>query len=308
MKPRVHDAGPFRIHVVSQMTGVPEPTLRAWERRYGVPRPARTDAGYRLYGEEEVAAVMRMRDLCNGGMSAAEAAQRVSAGSSQARASTSPADAFAAAAQAIVEATARFDDRALDEALASLTLLGPPREAAERALVPALHKIGDLWEEGTMSVAHEHFASQRIGGHLRTLLRLRAPGPGRRPRVIVAAWADDEHDVATLVVALAATDFAEPVVLGARTPPVAIAAAIRAVAPDAVMLSVTIPPPRDRGRTLVDAYADACGDVPWIVGGAGSAPIAERVAERGGTAVGVDLAAGVRALAGFARRTKRTAG
>jgi hypothetical protein len=29
--------GPFRIHTVAELTGVPEPTLRAWERRYGIP-------------------------------------------------------------------------------------------------------------------------------------------------------------------------------------------------------------------------------------------------------------------------------
>lgn len=308
MKSPGPDGGPFRIHVVSEMTGVPEPTLRAWERRYGVPRPARTDAGYRLYGEEDVAAVMRMRDLCSGGMSAAEAAQRVAASAPGARRAKTETDPFAAAASAIVDATARFDDRALDEALASLTLLGPPREGAERALVPALHRIGELWKEGTLSVAHEHFASQRISGHLRTILRLRTPGPGRHPRALVAAFADEEHDVATLVVALAATDFAEPVVLGARTPPVAVGPGIRAVGPAAVLLSVTIPPPRERGRILVDAYAEACGRVPWIVGGSGSTALADRVVERGGIAAGEDLAAGIRALAAAVRGVRRTAG
>ncbi len=308
MRSRTLDAGPFRIHAVAQMTGVPEPTLRAWERRYGVPRPSRTDSGYRLYGEEEVAAVAKMRDLCSGGMSAAEAAQRVKAGVVQPRSRRKDTDPFVAAAASIVDATARFDERALDSALASLTLLGPPREGAERAIVPALHRIGELWEGGTMSVAHEHFASQRISGYLRTILRLRAPAAGRHPRVLVAAWADEEHDVATLVVALAVTDFTEPVVLGARTPPLAVGAAVRAVSPAAVLLSVTIEPARERSRHLTDAYAEACGEVPWIVGGAGSSAIAERVVERGGIVVGEDLAAGVRELSSIVRRTKRHAG
>ncbi|RYG79508.1 MerR family transcriptional regulator, partial [bacterium] len=67
--------GPFRIQAVSERTGVPEPTLRAWERRYGVPRPTRTAAGYRLYGPEHIAQVLEMQRLCDGGMAASDAAR-----------------------------------------------------------------------------------------------------------------------------------------------------------------------------------------------------------------------------------------
>lgn len=37
------------IKRAAELTGVPEHTLRAWERRYGLVAPARTDGGYRLY-------------------------------------------------------------------------------------------------------------------------------------------------------------------------------------------------------------------------------------------------------------------
>ena len=70
-------AGPLRIHAVAELTGVPEPTLRAWERRYGIPCPERTSSGYRLYGAREVDEVRRMKELCEAGMAAAEAAALV---------------------------------------------------------------------------------------------------------------------------------------------------------------------------------------------------------------------------------------
>jgi DNA-binding transcriptional MerR regulator len=65
----------YRIHWVAEQTGVPEATLRAWERRYQVPTPARTPSGYRVYSRQDVDAVKRMRELCDSGMSASEAAQ-----------------------------------------------------------------------------------------------------------------------------------------------------------------------------------------------------------------------------------------
>ena len=49
--------GRYRIQSVAEMTGVSAATLRAWERRYGVPTPSRTASAYRLYGDEDVALV-----------------------------------------------------------------------------------------------------------------------------------------------------------------------------------------------------------------------------------------------------------
>ncbi|MCB9646972.1 MAG: MerR family DNA-binding transcriptional regulator [Deltaproteobacteria bacterium] len=61
------------------MTGVPTATLRAWERRYGVPTPDRSANRYRLYGEGEVAAVRAMARRLAEGMAASEAAAWVRA-------------------------------------------------------------------------------------------------------------------------------------------------------------------------------------------------------------------------------------
>ena len=40
----------YRIGLTTQITGIRPETLRAWERRYEVVKPIRTDAGDRLYG------------------------------------------------------------------------------------------------------------------------------------------------------------------------------------------------------------------------------------------------------------------
>jgi len=43
---------PVRIGELSRRVGVSPGTLRAWERRYGVLSPIRTESGYRLYSDE----------------------------------------------------------------------------------------------------------------------------------------------------------------------------------------------------------------------------------------------------------------
>ena len=46
------------IGSLARRTGVPVDTLRAWERRYGVLRPERTDGGQRRYGDRDVERVL----------------------------------------------------------------------------------------------------------------------------------------------------------------------------------------------------------------------------------------------------------
>ena len=75
--PDERDVGRYRIQAVAEMTGVSAATLRAWERRYGIPSPSRTASAYRLYSDRDIALVRQVRELCEGGMAPSQAAQVV---------------------------------------------------------------------------------------------------------------------------------------------------------------------------------------------------------------------------------------
>uniref|UniRef100_UPI00056C3EFA MerR family transcriptional regulator n=1 Tax=Pseudomonas chlororaphis TaxID=587753 RepID=UPI00056C3EFA len=47
----------FPIREVSRLTGINPVTLRAWERRYGLIQPTRTESGHRLYSMHDVETV-----------------------------------------------------------------------------------------------------------------------------------------------------------------------------------------------------------------------------------------------------------
>ncbi|HEY0937894.1 MAG TPA: MerR family transcriptional regulator, partial [Trebonia sp.] len=47
-------AGGLTIGELAARTGVPAPTLRSWENRYGFPRPQRMAAGHRRYHERDI--------------------------------------------------------------------------------------------------------------------------------------------------------------------------------------------------------------------------------------------------------------
>lgn len=276
--------GKYRIQTVAEMTGVTAATLRAWERRYGIPVPERSDSSYRLFSDHDVAAIRRLKELCDGGMAPAEAAKLV-ARIEEASNTPVEGDPYSRACESILRAVLDFDPKALERAVRGVMFLGSATTVYTRVLAPVMRDVGDAWHEGTLSIAQEHMAAEMLGASARDMLRLIDPMPDARP-AIVACFADEDHTLALYGVALALIQAGlNPLVLGARTPPSAIRHAVESIQPALVALSVTLAPPALRSRELVDAYALAVANVPWIIGGAGSEPLREAVEQAGGMVV-----------------------
>lgn len=276
-------AGRYRIHAVAEITGVPEATLRAWERRYAVPIPVRTPSGYRLYSPKDVELVKRMRELCAAGMAPVDAAKLV-AESGQPRATSTelPSDPYQALAQRIADATRRMDPTAIEAEVRLAMTLGDAATVVERAFCPALLEIGRDWEAGVISVGHEHLASEILAIATRDLLRLLGPS---RPvgEVVLACFAEEEHALPLYAAAFRFVEWGyRPHVLGARTPPAGLGAAVREIEPAFVGLSLTIAPPLARVEELLEQYAAQIPGQLWGVGGAAASDVRPLVEARGG--------------------------
>jgi MerR family transcriptional regulator, light-induced transcriptional regulator len=59
----------YPIREVSQITGVNPVTLRAWQRRYGLIKPERTQSGHRLYSEDDIQLIQQILNWLNKGVS-----------------------------------------------------------------------------------------------------------------------------------------------------------------------------------------------------------------------------------------------
>jgi DNA-binding transcriptional MerR regulator/methylmalonyl-CoA mutase cobalamin-binding subunit len=282
--------GPYRIQVAAEISGVPSATLRAWERRYGVPVPRRTAAAYRLYTHEDVAQIQRMRELVEAGVSPAEAARvvlgsPVEGATPAARAVSPPVlddamlDGLGTAQQRILEATARWDAAAIDAELARLSMLLDAQTLYENIVSPVIVEVGERWARGEMSIAHEHLLSERVEITLRAALRALEHPDG--PVVVIACVDAELHVLGALGAALHfASQGARIVMLGAMTPPSAIADAVRGTRPRLVGLSMSLPPAT--APELFSAYAKACAGTPWVVGGAASAELRAEIEDAGG--------------------------
>ncbi|MBN2646413.1 MAG: MerR family transcriptional regulator [Thiotrichales bacterium] len=58
----------YPIREVSRLTGINAITLRAWERRYGLVEPVRTESGHRLYTDEHIEVIKRAVELTRQGV------------------------------------------------------------------------------------------------------------------------------------------------------------------------------------------------------------------------------------------------
>lgn len=278
----MNDTGRYRIQAVSELTGIPAPTLRAWERRYGIPAPSRTRSAYRLYSEHDLEVIRRLRDLIDQGTAPAEAAALLQRAEAPRPAPEPEADAFDQARARIVAAAARLDPPALEQAIQWATTLGPASAVFSRALGPAMREVGDRWHAGEVTVDQEHLASELVGRTCRQLLRLVQPEHAERS-ALLACFAHEDHALALYGVAFRLVQWGfSTLILGPRTPPEAAGHAVRVLDPALLGLSVTVAPAPGAARGLVDAYARAAGEVPWVVGGAGAEALRRQVERRGG--------------------------
>ena len=263
----------YRINTVAEMLGISAANLRAWERRYGVPNPHRGKNDYRLYSHRDIFILKKMKALCNQGYSPSEASKIAlhpvaeglfSPPREPLRIHTS--------LQSIIKATHEFDPLTLDRELAQAIYLGSAWEVYEHVFEPALLSIGEAWRDDLKYVAHEHMLSQAIKGVLTNLLKMIRP-PKPRKKVLCACVASELHDIPLSALALRTSHAGHlPIILGANTPPQAIANAVEHLQPDLIVLSATTVEeraPTDHGDiyTTLREYRESCAHRPWLIGG-----------------------------------------
>ena len=67
--------GLYPIREVARLTGINPVTLRAWERRYGLIEPTRTESGHRLYSVTDIGTIRRVMDWLERGVTVSKVAQ-----------------------------------------------------------------------------------------------------------------------------------------------------------------------------------------------------------------------------------------
>ncbi len=279
----------YNTQAVVQRTGVPADTFRAWERRYGLPVPARTGCNQRLYSDRDVATIAWLRDQTKSGMTISQAIELFRRRDAAARVANNaggsieviidtdgaPEVQMTSFVAETVEALIRYDDetatRVVEEALALL----PVEDVCLNVLQPVLVEIGRRWTRGEVPISAEHFATAFVLRRVGALFNLSRPEIGRGP-VVAACLEGEMHEVGLLLTCLFLSRRGFKIVyLGPNLPTEDLIATVQRTQPPLVLLSASTPPSAERLRIASAEIVARCT-------GEDGAPYAPKIGFGGG--------------------------
>lgn len=225
----------FNLKVVIQETGLKADTLRAWERRYGLPDPQRTPGGHRLYSQYDIEMIKWLMERQKEGLRIHHAVEmwRNFEQAGQDPFQEMPVLAMPASPgvgidfggkvlkeikQDWVNACITFNEARAENILAQAFARYPLEAVCMQVLRQGLSDIGNMWYEGSSSVQQEHFASALAIRRLNTLLAA-APPPYQRAKMLTACPPGEDHIFPLLMITLFLRQRGyEVVYLGANVP------------------------------------------------------------------------------------------
>ena len=234
----------YRIHRFSKLTGLSTHVIRAWERRYGLVTPIRGANRYRLYNDEDVRLFRYLKTQVDQGTSIGELAEigkeklleQIQREFVETQVAPPPSEGLIAdLTKALQENDRAGFERKLNGALAVI----PFEEALHRFLLPLQEQIGQLWHDGKLGIAQEHYASNQIKQKIFSAInQLRMAEEG--PCVVIACPSQEWHEIAAMTAAyLCASRGCRVHYLGNNLPISELAKYCEDVQPACVLLSLT---------------------------------------------------------------------
>ncbi|PJA75404.1 hypothetical protein CO151_06580 [bacterium CG_4_9_14_3_um_filter_65_15] len=275
----------FTIGVVSRRTGISPLVLRAWERRYGVVEPGRTDTGRRQYSAADIEKLSLLKILTDSGHRIGDVANLPvtelrslvrevplpGPGMAPVRGATSDSDSVDRLLGLALEATAAMDNQTLKQVLEQASRDLSPVRVRRVLIQPLMVEIGERWSQGTMRIAHEHMATAVVNTFLAGLNARQSVAPGS-PLLALATPSGDLHELGALLATARALEVGWDVLyLGPNLPAEEIASGIQARRPRGLYLSLVYPLGDDGIRQELSTLRRLVDpDFPILAGGRGA--------------------------------------
>jgi len=202
----------FNLKVVLKETGIRPDTLRAWERRYGLPKPQRSAGGHRLYSQRDIETIKWLMARQEEGLSIARAIElfrsQIAQGNDPleqiepppSQPITTPGT-LESLRQEWVDACLAFDEKKAEGLLNQAFALFPLETVITDILQYAMIQVCDQWYQNDISVQQEHFASALVQRRLNSLIAA-CPAPTRSEVILIANPPNEQHLIPILMLNL----------------------------------------------------------------------------------------------------------
>ncbi len=181
------------IGALSRATGLGVERIRMWERRYGSPRSLRRPSGHRRYPTSEVERLRLAKAALGMGYRAGDLAAATI--EELKKITASPLEIHASAAAELeswFDSIRRLDEDFLSSRFHETWTVNGPLKFLTDFCAPFLKIMGEKWARGELSIAEEHFASERLNDFLAaTWRRMNSRQSG--PPFVLATLPGDNH-------------------------------------------------------------------------------------------------------------------
>jgi len=270
-----------RIQRVAKLTGLSKDVIRVWERRFGLLKPVRGANRYRNYSDEDVALLRYLKEQLDAGSSIGELS-RLGREELLGRARSSVPqlslvdNTFSRLLRELLSTLDPLDRATFEKRLNGAVAVVPFEEALHGILLPLQEQVGQLWHDGHVNVAIEHYVTKQIQQKIFSAMN-HLPVAEFGPKVVVACPPGEEHEMAALAVAYRCrVRGCRVYYLGANVPIAPLTNLCSKVQPDLTIISFPLALSDGNATALVQALTHELGPVSNLaVGGHGAIAMRE---------------------------------
>lgn len=183
----------YSIKDIERLSGIKAHTVRIWEQRYDILKPARTDTNIRTYDDEDLKRILNISLLNNNGykissiaklsdMQLVDEVNKVLSSSSK----------ESLQVDTLVLCLLNMDEARFETTVNNSVLQFGFESTVENVFFPFLRQLGNMWQVGIISPAQEHYISNIIRQKLIVGLDRVVPPKNPNQKTIILFLPDQE--------------------------------------------------------------------------------------------------------------------
>ena len=267
----------YNIKAAAKILDMPKVTIRSWETRYDAITPARTESGHRLYSDQNLEDLKWLKiQVQENGLKISEAVKQLHLSRKKfVTKADDPMPDYSVAQQydkqieQLYTAAAEMDSERFQYLMDLNFSLFHHRDVFFSIIAPLMVRIGSEWENGSLSVAHEHMISNIVQQRFNQFFRI-FPTSGHLPKVMALCPSGEHHQLGLLLFTLFLRENGYPVTyIGADTPLEGLADLAVKQNFKLACLSIADPQLLPITEGYIDELSKAKPDMKFAVGGRG---------------------------------------
>lgn len=265
----------YNIKAAAKILDMPKVTIRSWETRYNAITPARTESGHRLYSDQNLEDLQWLKiQVQNNGVKISEAVKQLHSSKRQPANKTEIKDErdpipYHKQIQELYLAASEMDTERFTYLLDLNFSLFHHRTVFFSIITPLMIQIGEEWENGAITVAHEHLITHIIQQRFTQFFRIFPTSPNL-PKAIALCPSGEHHELGLLLFTLFLREKGHPVLyFGSDTPLDGLSEVIEQQKIKTVCMSITDPALRPVVESYIAELSTANSNLQFLIGGQG---------------------------------------